>query len=271
MRHLTFSAIFLLFLFINSIVLSSPTEQENVEEKKIDELKVRDCLLPIHHPLQARLNHLFKHPDMFESPEHLRENGFQVIERLDRRLMVASHPKLKNYLIKKFQNEVPCKRQLRNYLSRINGARRLRQFIASHQLKHIVTPKKWLYRLSDLFPDPKKGKRTYVLIVEKIEMCTEEQDLNEEIARRYYHIDFDVLKELCLVVYHFRGLDSALRNMPFTRQNKIAFIDTECWNCEREGFLERVLPFMSQDRQDYALDIFEKLKKQALIVPTSSP
>jgi len=244
-------------------LLQDPSDDDSIhsmiQEKDPDRLRVLDCLLPKNHFLQSRLSNLFNDPDMFESPEHLRENGFEVIDRLDRRLMVASHPKLKNYLIKKFLNEVPRKRQLRNYLSRINGAENLRHFIKLNKLQYIVTPKKWLYRLPIQFSNPKNGKYNYILIVEKMDICSSEDEFNEEIANRYYNIRFDILRELCIVLYRFRGLDSALRNMPFTHQNKIAFIDTECWDCQRDGFLERVMPFMSKDRQDYALGVFEEL------------
>lgn len=254
--HLSFFVIFSLFFFES---LFSETQISSVQE-----IRPKYCLLPKKHPLQARLKNLFKDPDMFQSPEHLNLAGFHVvnINKVRRGFMVASHPTIKKYLIKKFQCDTPRKEEVRNYLQRIEGARALREFIKLNKLQHIVVPRKWLYRLPIQFSDPEKGKKSYVLIAEKIDICSGGKDVDGEIAKRYQDIDFDVLRELCIVVYYFRGLDSGLQNMPFTYQNQIAFIDTEHWEQNRYEFLRYVMPHLSQDRQEYVLAVFEELKAQ---------
>lgn len=223
-------------------------------------LKVDDCLLPSDHPLQNKLKKLFKKENMFNSPQQLKRAGFQVLDRVHRGLMVAGHPSMNNYLIKKFQNKVSQDEQLENYLRRINGARALGNFIRSNDLKHIIVPQKWLYALPERFSDPKRKKKTYILIVEKMDLCSGGKDPEGEIAQKYYTIEFDILREICRVVYHFRGLDSMLHNLPFTYQNKIAFIDTERWERQREGYLRNIMPFLSEDRREYALSVFDELR-----------
>src|SRR5205085_2075264 len=104
-----------------------------------------------------------KGPKIFESPKDLKKAGFYIKRYLEGHVMVVSHPTIKKYLFKKFENEVPPKKQLSNYLSRINGARHLRKFIRLNQLKHIVVPKKWLYPLPEQFSDPKTNENTYML------------------------------------------------------------------------------------------------------------
>ena len=37
----------------------------------------------------------------------------------------------------------------------------------------------------------------------------------------------NLLRDLCTVLFKFRGLDFTPRNVPFTRDHKIAYIDTE--------------------------------------------
>lgn len=254
-------SVFFFFLCILSL-FSYGDLQCNIQVVTLPKCKLKDSLLPEDHPLQKELEHLFKDAGMFDSPQNLRQAGFVVFERVNRGLMVASYPGIKNYLFKKFKNGVPQKKQLESYLNRINGATALSEFIHLNQLNHIVTPKKWLYRLPKNFSDPETGKRTYILIVEKIDICSGWKEFDGEVAKRYSNMDFNILRELCTVVYYFRGLDSEIHNMPFTYRNKIAFIDTERWNWNRTGFLDRVMKYLSQDRQEFALEVFEEISKQ---------
>jgi hypothetical protein len=241
---------FLLFL----ITLLSVGHLFGNEENKED---VSIYLLPSNHPLQKQLKGLFTDPEMFEWPTYWNRAGFAVLDRVHRGFMVASHPLVKNYLFKKLQNSTPPSEQLSNYLRRIKGARALSKFIQDNHLKHIIVPQKWLYQLPKQFADPKTNESTYILIVEKIDLYSK-----AELPNQYAHIKKGHLKELCKVVYSFRGLDSVLHNMPFTHQQKIAFIDTERWERKREGFLHHVMPYLSHKKQAYARSVFQKLKKR---------
>ena len=258
--HLT-SRMFLSIFFILSLFICEVLHGD-IQKVSIHKLELEDCLLPKDHPLQDRLNALFENPNMFESNEHLQQAGFLPFNRTTKPLMVASHPAIKKYLIKKFKDKVTQSKQLSNYLMRISCARALREFIRLNNLQHIVMPKKWLYRLPKRFSDSKTGKRTYVLIVEDMDICSGGDDPNGEVARRYYNMDFDTLRELCIVLHHFRGLDSSLRNMPFTNQNTIAFVDTEHWSDEKRELLRHTKHYLSEDRLEYALAVFGELREQ---------
>jgi hypothetical protein len=253
-----------MLIFFSLFLLAQQTLQGEIEIQRVNtqDLKINDCLLSWKNPLQIRLKHLFQNPHIFRSPQHLKQAGFDLLGKTRRGFMVASHPVMGNYLIKKFQDYVPWTQQMDNYLRRINGARRLREFIKVNHLKHIVVPQKWLYQLPEQFTDPTTDKKSYVLVVEKIDICSGGADPEGEIAKQYYQIDFDILRELCIVLYYFRGLDSGLQNMPFTHQNKIAFIDTEHWGNQRKGFLSHAMHYLSPDRQEYALAVFEELRAQ---------
>lgn len=82
-----------------------------------------------------------------------------------------------------------------------------------------------------------------------MDICSGGKDPNDEIGQKYSTIDLDILKEICVVVYYFRGLDSVLHNL-LTYQNKIAFIDTERRERKRTKFLPHILPFLSEDRKE---------------------
>jgi hypothetical protein len=262
--RMNFSFFLILFSLTTASLLNGEFLQGKAIENSFHKLTVNDCLLPDDHPLQKKLKTLFKfgNDGMFRSRKHLRQAGFQVLNRIHRGLMVASHPSLKQYLIKKFQNKISQKDQLNNYLSRINGARALRAFTEVNNLKHIVVPQKWLYRLPKRYSNPETKERSYILIVEKIDICSGGEDFDGEVARRYHNIDLEVLREICVILYYFRGLDSRLHNLPFTHLGKIAFIDTERWERERQEFLANILPFLSYDRQAFALGVLQELQVQ---------
>lgn len=223
----------------------------------IEHSELESYLLPNRHELNRKIRRLFTDPHLFNHPKMLNKKGFKVLKRVHRGLMVISHPEMKNYLIKKFKNEIPQADQLGNYVRRIKGARKLEQFIKENRLRHIQVPKKWLYELPKIFSDTETGASSYLLIVEKIELCTGGEDLEGEIAKKYYQIDRKILRELVHVLYYFRGLDSVLSNVPFTRTNKIAFIDTERWERNREGFLLNILPYLSEDRKKLVQEILK--------------
>lgn len=248
-RHIFVS--FLFFLLTNQAFLESQTHPIT-----------QDYLLPKNHLIQKKLKKIFIHQEMFNSLDHLKNEGFDLISHTEGKIMVAAHPKIENFLIKKFNNNISQKEQLENYMARIAGARALRKFIRENHLSHIIVPQKWLYPLPSSFSDPATGEQTYLLIVEKIDICQGKGKRNGEVAEKYRAIDLETLDELCKVVYHFRGLDSAPCNMPFTYQNQIAFIDTECWEENRTEFLPRILPYLTRDRQEYALNLLEKLSSQ---------
>ncbi len=247
------------FFLIILMVFNCGTLIGKIQDVPFKQLKLVECLLPRHHPIYAKLEDLFQDPDMFESPEHFRKAGFHVLSRMHAGLMVASHPSIKNYLIKKFYNKISTKRQLENYLSRVSGARALRNFIHLNHLEHIVVPKKWIYPLPKKFKDSKTEKTTYLLIVERMDLCGSK----EEIGQRYNIIDFEILRELCIVLYYFKGLNSTPENMAFTNQNQIAFIDTEKWAIERtEPPLYRIQPYLTEESRQYVSQIFQELEAQ---------
>lgn len=230
---------------------------------ELRELDMKDCFLPDDHPLQSKLKKLFKDRSMFRSHSHLENLGFYTLTHKEEKIMVAGHPDLKSYLIKKFSdaNSSPKAVQLNNYLKRIAGARALKEFIDLNHLKHIVVPQKWLYELPAQFNDAATGEKSYVLIVEDMDIYTEKGSRGR--AAKYQKIKYDILKELCIVVYYFRGLDSVRSNLAFTNQNKISFIDTECWDeWDREGFLARIMPYLKPRCREYAKKVFKELCEQ---------
>jgi len=188
---------------------------------------------------------LFQDRHMFDSNRHWRKAGFSVDgEGVESNIMVASHPSAPGYLFKKYSKKVSLKDQNRNFRARIEGANKLRRFIATQGLSRIVVPQKSLLTLPSRFK--RKGRDAYVLVVEKLDLLS-----GDESRKRYGKLDSEGLRQLCAAICRFRGLDSGVRNVPFTKDGRIAFIDTERWESKREGkvFLHRIRAYLDRDQQ----------------------
>lgn len=211
-------------------------------------------LLPKDHPLQDILPHLFQDSHMFRSSKNLKHAGFKV-KPGHRHLMVAFHPAIPLYLFKKFPDDLNQSSQLRNFIKRIQGANIVRESIKKNNCQHLVVPQKWLYELPKRFS--KDGNKSYILIVENMDIVSKEENLD-----LYYHMDKEMLNELCIVLHDVGGCDAFPRNQPFTRSGKIAFIDTEHvgFSRFREHFIKHIVPVLSEDLQAYGTALWRKLE-----------
>jgi len=201
-------------------------------------------------PIVPLLAALFDDPKMFDSFDQFHSAGFRLIEHSENKIMSGSHKRARGYLFKKYKNDKPGDKQLRNYMRRIEGARLLRSFIADHGFQHVVTPKKWLYELSPSFPE------RYLVIAEKLDLAS-----RSSTESNYDHIGKAQLRELATILYYFRGLNSTSSNLPFTEDGKIAFIDTERWHHDKD-YLHRVGARLSSARRELAEDVYKELKRQ---------
>jgi hypothetical protein len=219
-----------------SILTPEQLEQELAETAKL--------------PFAPQLKELFVKPKMFDSVKSFDAAGFKLIAHSPRKIMSGSHKLVKGYLFKKYNNAKPSKKQLKNYMRRIEGARLLRAFIEEHHFQHVVVPQKWLYELPSDFP------ARYLVIAEKLDLLSD-----DKTQRRYDHIDKTQLRELATVLFHFRGLNSTTSNLPFTEDGKIAFIDTERWHHPKD-YLRKIGDRLSKDRRSLAMDVFKELQRQ---------
>ncbi len=227
-------------------------------------------LLPKNHPLQKKLKQLFENSSgIFRSTLSFKKAGFNVkvglkIKSVDitKQLMVGSHPSIPGYLIKKYPDSMKYPSltlqlfQLKNYITRIKGAQILSHYVEKLKLKHIVIPKKWLYRLPGNFPP-----FSHLLIVEKMDIYDDWDDPNGQARKCYYNMDKEVLTELCHLLHAVKGCDSIPRNQPFTRSGKIAFIDTEDIGHYKGHFFKHLLPALNPQLQEYATDLWERLER----------
>lgn len=204
---------------------------------------------------------LFDDPGMFDSPDDWADAGFDLLRASDNKICVASHKSVDGYLFKKYVasgKRDALEDQLKNYQTRVEGARRLRALVADKDLRHVAVPRKWLRALPAGFGSRKQP--SHVLVVERLGILDE-----GESAREYGRIDEDVLHDLCVTLHAFRGLDSTLKNVPFTSDGRIAFIDTEHWERHSEKrnkrrFLKYIGEYLSSGSRKDALRMWNQLE-----------
>ena len=186
-------------------------------------------------------------------------SGFKVLRSSDNKICVASHKTVDGFLFKKYVNsgkrDAPSD-QLENYLARITGAQRLRTLIADQNLRHVVVPRKWLREL----PFGSRKRPAHVLVVERLDLMD-----STETVREYGRIDESTLRDLCIALHAFRGLDSTAKNVPFTSDGKIAFVDTEHWERHKDSrhkrrFLKYLGEHLSGSRLKFAGKLWDKLE-----------
>lgn len=201
-------------------------------------------------PAAVDLTALFRDPNMFDAPENWRRAGFKVEGEGDPSdIMVASHPSMTGRLFKKYNKAVSLKEQHENYRRRVKGADKLRAFITARRLSRLVVPQKQLHELPSEFSHD--GETAYVLIVELLDLLK-----SSDSKRQYRRLDKEGLRQLCMALRAFEGLDSGVRNIPFTSGGQIAFIDTERWDKEKKTPLRHVSKYLSDDQLQFMESIF---------------
>ena len=203
-------------------------------------------------PTALDLGGLFTDPAMFDSRKAWRRAGFDIFDPAkDTECMVASHRSAPGYLFKKYTDDVSQREQRANYDARIEGARRISEFIRRESLQHVVVPKKHLHDLPKSF-----GKSSSILIVERIDIIGREAS-----EHRYRDIPAGVLRDLLRVLVELPGLDSNSKNVQFTREGKIAFVDLENWNRRDRSAvtLKSIGSYLSKDRRKLASRILDEL------------
>ena len=199
-------------------------------------------------PIFSLIGDLFTDPKMFSSFDRFRSAGFDLVDHAETKIMSGSHKRAKGYLFKKYNNDKPGKKQIKNYMRRIEGARLLRTFIAERSFQHVVAPHKWLYELPESFPE------RYLIVADKLDLLSD-----DATRRKYDRIREEQMKELATVLFYFRGLNSWTKNLPFTEDGKIAFIDTERWHRDKD-YLRAIGDHLPSDRRKQAEDVFEELR-----------
>lgn len=191
---------------------------------------IRPYFLPENHPIRPKLDRLFTKTRVIQTPETFKKAGFKRF-RPGRwsRVMASLNPDLPGYFIKAFADtELRIKNDWLKWLHRIQGAEAIRACINAHRYRSIMSvPHKWIYPLP-LHPSPPNSsqylRKNFILIADDMRILEHSQ--NNKMYRK------KVTKELMdaiYTVYQEVGLYDSVYpfNVPFCKDGRLAFIDTE--------------------------------------------
>lgn len=175
---------------------------------------------------KAALDTIFAERGVLKSLRSLSKAGFHLITNPKSKIIVLSHPYLEGYLVKAYleSEDIP---EWDCWLRRARGARIVREAISRHGYEHILkVPRKWVYPLPENPSPVKEGtfRKYFVLLVEKMDILDDKK--NRKAFKK--QMTREILGALYTLLMENLMIDSVYAdNIPFCKDGKIAFVDTE--------------------------------------------
>lgn len=233
MKSKTFIGIHLFFIFLSYFAWgTSDVKLQKVSGWQKSDLVDEDTwnalqpyLLPANHPIKPKLDQIFSVMRATATPLTMQGAGFQSLDiwKWDK-VYVVKHPNLKGYLIKAYLDDQLYMDDIA-LVNRIIGAEALRDAIHAYGYQSLFkVPHKWLYPLPAI-PHAPSGllQKNFILIVEDM-LIVNKQENN----KKYYSISENELLPLFILINSLGLADSIyIKNIPFSKDGKIAFVDLE--------------------------------------------
>ena len=217
--------------------------------------KIADYLIPLDHPIKATLDSIFSQSRVLENERTLVEAGFDILvpPSASSYIIVARHPEVPGYLFKlHLDSENRSRKQLPHWIwlvRRCAEAKKIRKIIKHKNIRYFSVPDKWLF-VPPIYPYS-SGSNPQPIIVVETDMELESSEVSEQMWRT--GITCKHLDELYSIIKHGYGGSSVLylpNNVPFTKNNKFAFIDTEGPQSDHPR-LEFIKRYLSKKMQNY--------------------
>lgn len=205
------------------LLLANFVSHNIVADQSVDEI-IAPYLLPDNHSIKKKLDTIFNKAGILTNRQTMIRKGFSISEaRSSTNLYFATHIELKGYIIKVFLDEQKGVQEWQNWIARITGANIIRDAIEKNKFQnYFKAPKKWIYKYRFAAPEGKQ----YILVVEDMNLVSYEK--NVSYWKSLKHIHYDKLKALYTLVENEGLYDSIfIDNIPFSKDKKIAFVDTE--------------------------------------------
>ncbi|MGZ3733228.1 MAG: hypothetical protein ACXU9U_05775, partial [Parachlamydiaceae bacterium] len=182
------------------------------------------------HPAKYFLDQLFAESRFIESVESLEKAGFEIIFRqLNQGIYVVKHRKLPNYLLKLYLDSSP-RTEWPLWVLRAKGARTIQKLIDKYFYSHCMkVPEKWIYPISKEkrpLSDDKTYPKDFLLVVTDMRLASPQSNL----IRYKESMTYARLRALYTMITEGGLSDSHTDNIPFSKDGKMAFIDTEYVN-----------------------------------------
>jgi hypothetical protein len=217
--------------------------------------KIANYLIPLNHPIKATLDSIFSQSRVLENERTLVAAGFDVLvpPLPNSYIIVARHPEVPGYVFKFHLDSETRSRKKRPHwvwlVRRCVEAKKIRKIIKRKKIRYFSVPDKWLF-LPPVYPFSSASNPQPMIVVETdMELVS-----NAESKSMWKNgITTKHLDELYSIIKHGYGGHSVLyltSNIPFTKNNKFAFIDTEGPQSDnlKLKFIKR---FLSKEMQDH--------------------
>lgn len=187
-------------------------------------------LLAENHPIRPKLDRIFSKRRVMYSSGSFKASGFKRSHQgRVSHILASGHPHLEGFFVKGFPDtDLAITNDWKKLIHRIVGANCVRECIANHGWeKKFKVPQKWLYPLPSEPSPPESSKvlrKTFVLIAEDMRILEHEKNnklYKHKMDKKTIDMLFTILQEVGLYdsVYPF--------NVPFCKDGRLAFIDTE--------------------------------------------
>lgn len=190
---------------------------------------VEPFFLPINHPSKAKVDRIFTRKRVTLTPQTFKDAGFKRthVGRFSR-VMASGHPRLPGLFIKIFTDLEKNIIDYKKWLHRIEGARSIKECIARHGYQsQFKVPKKWIYPLPPEPSPPNSSeyvRKNFILVAEDMRILSSEKNY-----KKYKDNMTKSLLDKIYIIFQEEGLwDSVYAfNVPFCKDGKLAFVDTE--------------------------------------------
>ncbi|MCE5315865.1 MAG: hypothetical protein LLG04_00700, partial [Parachlamydia sp.] len=203
---------------------------------------VKPYFLPYDHPIRPKLDRLFaRRPTINERT--VKKAGFNSPKkRPQSHMVISTHKAIPGYWFKMFTDDQKGVVDYTHMIHRIKGARSIQRTIERRGYEHLFkVPKKWIYPLPAEPSPPTPNRMNFVLIAEDMKTLSRKSNnhkwkssaMTKERATALY------------IVMKVNGLRDSIYpfNIPFSRDGKMAFIDTEYHHAGPVHF-DRMLHYM---------------------------
>lgn len=214
----------------NDFAVDTPTKKGRFYSPEITEeiwREVAPYLLPKNHYLKDAMDKICSKSRILSSAEALKEAGFKIlVQRLNRGLIVASHRNLHGFLIKVYlDTSTRCEWPL--WTLRAEGSRHIQRIFDKHNFnRYMKVPEKWIYAIPQArrpLADEKIFPKDFILLVRDMRILSKA----ETLIKFQKKSTPASLKALYTTIVEGGLSDSHPDNIPYSTDNRIAFIDTE--------------------------------------------
>lgn len=211
------------------------------------------CLIPEEHPMKGHLDRIFSENRVTFTMKSLKLAGFKASRpRKFTKIIVASHPDYPEYIFKLFVDAQRYEKRISVYeywALRIQGARLIQEEIDKNGWQHLFkVPVKYLYPLPK---DPSCSSdfysKDYLLVEDNMNIYPDSENnaiwKSDQVSQEHLSHLFTLVKTL--------GLSDSVKpaNVPFSRDGKIAFVDTQAFH--RKVDFKHFKPFLSKKNREY--------------------